>query len=340
MTTPALHDLTLTRPGETSPVTLTTNGIAASWAVRPPGTLSAEVVTADLIDAFGTTDLAHAYWVFWEHPTAGRWGGVVTATEATKASGTTEVAARDMTELVAARATAKVYDLPAIGAGGAVEKLIFDAGRASPTWIAGVELDALLPAIPFQSRGDQVLAAIDRLIAEADAEYQVTPDRILRVARRLGRDLSATVQLMEDQQITDFRFPQTGDALRNELTAVAADDAFARTTAVVVADDASIQRRGLRQETVVFEGMTTETQLKPAALAALARRVKLGRSLTLTLIEDDPDDPTFAAFRERDTVGVLLPSVNWAGDVRVLVRAVDTTTNLMTITGEVVRDAA
>lgn len=339
---PALHDLTLTRPGGPSPVKLSTNGVAASWVVRPPGTLSAEVVTADLVAALGTTNLKNRYWVEWEHPTAGVWAGKVVNSEDTLETGTTEIAGRDYTELLAARVTAKVYDLPAINAGGMARKMLLDAGRSSPTWITGFELDPLIPAIPFAARAEQVLTAIDRLVAESDAEWQVTPERVLRVVKRLGRDVSARRQLVEQRQIVGGRFSHIGDPVRNELLAIPANADFARTTAVVVADGDSIRAEGLRQDTVVFEGMTTETQLEPAAKAALKRTVTLGEALTLILHEKpeyDGTEPCFGWMREGDRIGVLLPSVNWQGSARVLVRSLDTTTNLMTVTMGEVQDA-
>lgn len=338
MSGPAVHDITLTRPGGSSPVTITTNGLVVSWAVTPPGTLSAEAMSADLIEAFGHTDLGQEYWAEYEHPTAGPWGGVVVGTRQTKDTGTTEVAARDFTELLVARITAKVYDQPAINAGGMARQLINDAGRANPTWIAGYELDPLLPAIPYQSRAAQVLGELARLATESDAEYQITPARILRFFRRLGRDVSATRQLVEDRQIVDFQFARFPDAARNEILAIPADQDFVRTTAVVVADSASRRRKGLRQETVVFDGMTTETQLEPAAKAVLKRMVNLGQVLTLTIEESKHDggDPCFGWFREGDVIGALIPSANWAGTVRVLVRTLDTSANQMTCTCEVV----
>lgn len=336
MTGAALHDVTFLRPGGSSPVTLPSTGYRASWAVKPPSTLSAEVVTADLIDAFGTTDLWGAYWVEAEHPTAGVWAGVVTGTEPTLETGTTEVAARDYTELLAARTTAKVYDVPAINPGGMARKIILDAGRANPTWIEGFELDPLLPAIPFATRAEQVLAAIDRLADESGAEWEITHERILRFLRRLGRDVSASRQLVQGRQIVAGSVSQFGDAVRNELLAIPADQDFVRTTSVVVADADSRRRRGLRQDTVVFDGMTTETQLKPAALAELAKRVDQGMAFRLTVMESDADgdEPCFSWFSTGDIVGCSLPSINWEGTIRIRVRTLDTETNQMTITAE------
>lgn len=316
---PALLDFTVAQLGWSRPIRLTATGIAAGWAVREPGVFSAEVVTSDLIAETGTVDL-RGRWLRWDHPTLGRWSGVVTDTQPDSDSGATELAATDFRVLLDRRRTAKVYDIQSATAGGIARRLVTDASRLEPLWITEVRADETGPKIGYQARAGDVLAALGSLADAAGQEWRVDGDRVLEWRAKLGRNLRSTVQLVEGREIVSFRYPHALTPVVNDLLVVPANADYARTNSVVVRDSASIRQFGVRSDTVVVTDAVVEGMLRPRGLARMGQLAKLGRTLALAVTDDDD---VWAAFREGDTMTALLSSINTRIAARVMTRAWD-----------------
>jgi hypothetical protein len=333
------NEVTLSRPGGRDPRVVALNGIAVSWVVDDSGTASAEVASSAL-RFIGALPDPRGWELYWEHETLGPWWGEVEDCETSIGTGTTELAARTWDAALEKRVLPRRYDPPAAPAGSLLRRAANDVARSGHPLRIVVLADETGESLPLdQGGGDlaDVLRAVERT---ADGGWRARHDARAIEWRRgtVGRDLRASVVLVEGRQVVDGSVRRERRPVVNEVTAVQSDRPFARAAAVVVRDEASVGALGLRQETVVYPGLGSAAALGPAARADLARAVLRGRSFRLDLTDarDDPTDRCFAAFREGDTVGVVVPSANDEFAGRVMVRAWDSERSILTVYGEVV----
>jgi hypothetical protein len=330
LTQPPPLDLLITRIGGRDPVTLVASDLAASWSVQQGGLLSAIAVTTDVLAAFGTVDL-RGRWLSWRHPALGTWSGVITDVVPTS-EGVTELAAGDFRLLLDRRRTAKVYDLQAATPGGIVKRLIADATRQEPLWIDDVTADEQGIPVAYQSRADDLLAAVTDLASASGQEWRVTAERVLEWRLRLGTDQTASVELVEGRHLAEWRFPHALAPITNDLLAVPSNTDYQQTRAVVVRDEASIQAHGLRQGGTVITEAVSEAMLRPKAAALVAQTAWAGRAFEATVLDEDD---VWAAFAEGDRIRVLLPSLDASVVCRVMVRSYDARSNSLRITGDI-----
>jgi hypothetical protein len=325
--------VTIAGAGGIDPIRLPALAPTASWAVRPPGTFAAELRPADALDAFGTIDL-RGRWLTWDHPTAGRWSGVITQAHWSKGQGAVSLGARDFSFLLAKKRTAKEYDLTPAPSGSHVYRVVADASRVHALWLTELAIEALGAPVPLAARGQMVLDVLDGLARDGDAEWRVTPARVLEWRARLGVDRTADVALVEDRHIIDVDWTADLEAVTNDLLVIPSNADYQRTEAVAVEYAERIATLGTRmQDTLVVTDRISEAGLRPQAEAALRRLAYQGEVLTLILTDADG---CFGWFAEGDTVTVLLPTINRRLAFRVMVRSIDVGTGRMTVTGDVV----
>lgn len=331
---PGVGDLLITDIGGGNPHTLLANGVACSWAVKGAGSLSAELMTRDLIERWGRVDL-RSKWLRWRHPDLGVWGGEIGDCQVDLTTETTEIAAATFEALLAARQLARAYEIPrGAMAGDLAVRIIADAGRADGhTWIEDVIADSAGEALRWSSGGGSLLEALDDLASQSGQEYWVDPEtRILYWRARIGRDLTPTVCLVEGRDIVGGQVTFALEPVVTELTAIPAAEPYAVSQAFTVRHEAGIINYGVRQADQVYPQGVSKSVLRSIAKADLASRVTRGQAASLDIINAGG---MFAQFREGDTVGLLLPSINARVSFRPMVRSYDTTSNTLSIAGDV-----
>lgn len=325
----AILQATIAEAGWDTPERLPVNGVACSWRVTGRGEASFEFDTRTLRRA-GLLD-CEGYWIRFEHGDLGTWAGVIQVSHDDVGSATTEVAAQTFEALLDKKRTAKTYHVADGDAGGIARKVILDAGRAGSLFIEGYRV-GITGLVDIDLRSEQVIDCADQLAALVDAEWRVTADRIFEFADRLGEDVSASAVVMEKRDIV-----APGEVIRdvrprvNNLAGMSAVSEYTRRTAVVVQDDASVEEIGQREDTIQFPYLVKESALRLATKKELARLMRLGRPATFDVLNTNR---LWAAFREGDTVRLLVPSSGVDCYFRVAVRSWDSDTDRLTITGD------
>jgi hypothetical protein len=325
----AILQATIAESGNDSPKRMPLNGVSRSERIGGRGEASFEFDTATL-RANALLD-CEGYWIGHDHGDLGDWAGVVQQVRHDFATGTTEVAAQTFEALLDARRTAREYNVADGDAGAVAQKVIADAAKGGSMFIAGFRVQPT-GLVDINLRSEQVVDAIDELARLADAEWRVTASRYFEFAKQIGKNLSASVVLMEGRNID-----AQGEIIRdvrpriNDLAVMSAIAEYSRRTAVVVRDDASIEEIGQRQGTIVKDYMVKESVLRPAGKAELARLMRLGRAATFDILNVNH---IWAAFTVGDTVRLLYPSCNVDHYFRILARSWDSDSNRLTVSGE------
>lgn len=335
---PSALEVQITTPGELAPTVLTVNGVAASWKYTGQTRFSAEVLTSDLLTNFGSIDL-RAYWLRWDHKTLGPWAGEITDCEADLSTGTTEIAATDFSSLLESRRIAKVYDVQSATAGALFKRIIVDAQRETDgySWIRSIFADETGDPLDLKLRGGSVLDAVGTLENRSTEEWWVDDLRQAWWQRRRGRNLTGSVQLVDGVHIVGGRYTLALGPLKNDLLVVPADERYALSQTFAIDDDASIKRFGRRQDQLTYDSLVTKSTLLPVARRDLNRLKSLGDTIQFDVanLAINDNQCAFAAFREGDSILLLLPSVNRAMQVRVLVRSYDTDSGILQISADV-----
>lgn len=176
---------------------------SCSWELNTAGSFSAFARIRDLRAAGLGHDLK-GRWLEWEHPTAGRWGGVLSGRPVE--DGVAELAADGWAKLLSGRVLAEQDTPPPGPIGGLIRRLVIAAGRDDPTFIKLGVIDEGGPSIQIDTGGGDIGDdLLPQLAQDGGAEWYVDADRRINVARKLGRDRSATVRLVEDRHVTNFR---------------------------------------------------------------------------------------------------------------------------------------
>lgn len=325
----ATHQATIAERGGDSPVRIPINGIARSERIGARGEASVEIETS-ILRRTGLLD-CEGYEIGHNHGDLGDWSGTIQQVRHDFATGTTEVAAQTFESLLDARRTAKTYEVADGDAGGIAQKVIADAAKGGSMFIAGFRVQPT-GLVDINLRSEQVVDAIDELARLADAEWRITASRYFEFAKKLGKNLSSSVVLMEGKNID-----ATGEIIRdirpriNDLAVMSAVAEYTRRTAVVVRDDASIEEIGQRQDTKQFDYLVKESALRPAGKAELARRQRLGRAATFDVLNVNH---IWAAFTIGDTVRLLYPSCGVDHYFRALARSWDSDSDRLTVSGE------
>ena len=323
----AVLQATIAERGGDSPKRLPINGVARGERIGR-GEASFEFETS-VLRANGLLG-CEGYEISHNHGDLGDWGGLIQQVRHDLATGTTEVAAHTFEALLDARRTAKTYEVADGDAGGIAQKVIADAAKGGSMFISGFRVQPT-GLVDINLRAEQVVDAVNELARLADAEWRITPARYFEFAKQLGKNLSASVVLMEGKNID-----AQGEVIRditpriNDLAAMSAVSEYTRRTAVVVRDDSSIEEIGQRQGTKVFDYLVKESALRPAGKQELARLGRLGKAATFDVLNVNH---IWATFTVGDTVRLLVPSCGVDHYFRVLARSWDSDTDRLTVSG-------
>lgn len=188
--------------GGLRPRRLVVANVACSWELSAPGSFSAFARIADL-RAAGLWGSLAGRWLTWAHPTAGAWGGVLSGRPV--ADGVAELTAEGWATLLRGRVLAPGDRGSAGPAASLALRAVLAAGNTGATFVRAGAIDEGGEAVDVEFAGDACDDVLPALAATGDAEWTFDADRTFRAGRRLGRDRSQTVRLVEDRHVVSFR---------------------------------------------------------------------------------------------------------------------------------------
>jgi hypothetical protein len=323
--------ITITDIGGGNPVRLQSSGVSAGWSVASGSTASVEVLADDLIRA-GLGVRPKGKWFFWEDQDAGAMNGTVTDSQP-NGDDTVEIAAGDWRTLFDARRLPR-SKVSSFGYAGALALIaISNCQHDDYLWVENMTADEGGEPVELSWDGGDLSSALDQLASSTGQEYWIDPDtRDFFWQFRRGQDLTTRVELAYNRHIVAYTLPDSIAPIRNDLLAVPSNELYAVTQALAVFDDDSIERYGRRQGSKDYLTGVTESALRPVAMADVARMSQLGASIEATVVNSEY---CWSKFREGDSISMLLPNISSRLSVRVMARALDTSTQLMRISGTV-----
>lgn len=361
-------DLIIADRGGGNPLRIIGTDLQCSWEVGSAGQLSCRVPTRDVLAAGLTNDLRGKF-VVYEHPTAGKWAGVITASP--KTDGIMEVAAQSLAINLNRRLVSGVWTA---APGATLRQAFAQANNGGPTYLTLGSIDGSGQAVEigfaFEDMYDVVLPALS---TDQGFEWHVSPLGVLTFGKRIGSDLQSAVRLEEGKEILTGRWvddlhpvvnrvigsgtgvipgkpaePEQGHyqpvgkkkrgKKRKKKWVVdapgvdAVEDAYYGLALAVAQDAGSIARYGALEDFLPAGVVGDQNGLQNAVNVSLAQRSgNFASSGEFTLW--DMDGATFSKFREGDTVSISLGLSGVSGIMRVMVRALDLNTNTMVISG-------
>lgn len=338
-------DLVISQRGGGDPVKVAASSLVVSWEVNRAGQLSGFVPVRDLnAVGLGAQNIA-GRWIDYEHPTAGRWAGVVTF--ANYVDGVVEIAGQSFHILTTKRLVdiAENADEPFIGTPGSVFRMAFAQIRnAGPLFLTLGELEDGEDQIEVTfNAADFYETVIPQLTEDVDREWSVSADRVVTYAKRIGTDRAATVRLVEGRAILSSS--GLADDLLTTVNAIRASG-FGRIkkrskkgkslTAefdigpITVTNQASADRYGPMEEPRDYGYVGTEEELRRRAAAEVGDSDDPESTATLLLADEDG---AFGSFVEGDTVTVELGLSGIVAEIRIINRSLDVATGVMTVSG-------
>lgn len=309
----ALSDVIVSQRGGLNPVRLSAGAVQVSWEVMAPGAFSCDLVTRELL-GYGLPLGLEGYWVAWEHPTAGPWAGVITASGDTSEGIFRISAAGNMTLLARRTTMLKTSASP----GALFRKALAEISTGStPTFVTIGQVDESGADIALDGSRVQVLEdLITRLCDEGDREWEVTPARVANFVKQLGRDRRNSVRLALGTHIATYSITGDTTLIENILhgTGKLGREAVNQTER----DQASVDRYGALEGERDYGKVTGGPQVRQMLQDELAKTALPKRTINAQLVEQAGE---WADFREGDTVRIALGSAAAEYDLRVMARS-------------------
>lgn len=330
---PALGDVILARHGDRGRVPLECAGIRASWAVNAAGEFSAFARLSDALAIQADPEDLRGYWLTWEHPTLGPWGGRVSDV-AVRSSQVLEIAGRGWLDLLDKRLTRRRDGSVVAHAGAIAARIVRDAGAIHPTGIAGVSADEWGEFVAWRDDGGDALAAVGRLASMSGQDYAVgDEDRIFYWRRRFGTDNRDRVQLVQGAHIAEWRPSWSLSPVITEVVLAPSDrNRFTTTPAVAGHDAEAYAAFGPRQIRGTVRGRLHRSTVQAVATKQAEQLAKLGRLIELSIADSDA---CWSWFRKGDTITVVLADIDRALAVRCLMLSWDQDSNVLRVSGEI-----
>lgn len=354
-------DLIIADRGGGNPRRLIGADLACSWAVSNAGTLSCRVPTSDVTRAGLGFDLRGKF-VAYEHPTAGKWGGTVTASP--RRDGILEVAAQGFALNLRKRVISGTWSGPP---GNILQQAFAQANNGGPTYVTLGTIDgsgaAMEGAYAFDDFYESVLPSIT---ADVGFEWHVSPTGILTFGQRIGVDLQSTVRLEQGREILNEYSVDDMYALTNRIIAggtgsktttipgdgggkgrgknkgkkkrkkksgsgATTSTAYYPLNNIARADAASVARFGALEEYINFGVVGDDVGLANRAQQYLAERSgDFSCAFELTIADING---AFSKLREGNTISVAFGLSGVSGIMRIMDRALDLNSNTLTIAG-------
>jgi hypothetical protein len=318
---------------------------SCSWRTDGPGSFDTNIETRVLTTAgYDKTALVNPLkgkWLWWDHPTAGPWGGVITRTE--PGQWTTRIVAEQFNVLLRHRRTATAERATGIAPGSLALYYLTGAERNGDSFLlTGMTAEEGGEAIDIEPRGGDLCDDIMPMLADYGYQWRVKAstmdERLFEFRSRLGTDKRGTVLLSEGRHITSAR--ATGDlwTVANSIVGVSGEDDWRDANGYQLDDDGSIRRLGRRYEaTVAYTGVATRSTIAPLVKRDLALRRYPQEIAEIQVVDEEL---CWSDVEEGDTISILSQHLNYHGPMEVDIRSLDSRSNVMTLAGRLLTEEA
>lgn len=333
----ALSDIILYQRGGLNPVRLSASAIRVSWEINAFGALSCDLVTSELI-AKGLPLELESYWISWEHPTAGRWGGVI-ADAGETSDGTYKIAAAGYGALMERRHCAGGL---AGTTGSLLVRALSDIAASSPTYLSLGVIDATGPVMSTEPGLVMVVETLlPQMVQVSGYEWQITEDRVVNWLPRIGSEKSTTVRLSQGLHVATYQTAGSRPLIENFLFGTGRIPGLDTTGQPIesivwsyVLEPVSIARHGQLEGIRDYGIIASPADINTALAIEIGRSANPARTATVTLVEVAGE---WATFREGDTVRLALGDAAVEYAFRVRSRAIDVDQGVMELAGEAIR---
>jgi hypothetical protein len=315
--------------GGRNPRRIKTNGCDRSWSIESSGTLSCEVLTADLVK-HGLMR-PKSKWVFVEDNDAGSWAGVISDSNA-KADGTTEIAAIDWKGSLFDKRSLPKQSRPHYGPAGALALMAIRASEQElHLWAEDRTAEETGDPVQLQFDGQDLLDGLESLRSASGQEYDIDPDTMAFHWGPMGRDKTNTVQLVAPRHIVDFTVPDSLDPVVNWLKATASGNSAIRAQSITAVNLESMADVGIRMGRETLDGALAASALKRVAQSRVDQLAAQGATLECRIVNRDADDRCFGWFRHGDTICALIPQISSQLDIRIMARSLSDDDQVMSV---------
>jgi hypothetical protein len=313
-----------------------------SWRTDGPGSFTCQIETRTLarygLNVSGTTTPLKGRWLWYEHPTAGGWGGVITRTEVD--SWYTTITAEQFAVLLRKRRMPSNIAPQAISPGSLALFVISSAERTGDSFmLTSWTAQECGPAVDLDTRGGDICDEVIPQLADYGYQWRVKAttmqERAFEFRNRVGEDKSRRVLLSEGRNIPIDGVRMTGDlwTVANSIIGVNGDTTWGKANGYQLDSDASIRALGRRYETTIaYNGFATRSTIIPLVKKDLA---KFAYPREIAEVQVSADDQIWGDFREGDIVMLQSGSLNVLAPFEVDIRSLDMGTGMMTIAGRI-----
>lgn len=331
-------EIIIARPGFFEPQVVQISPPSMAWRTDGPGSFecSIELQTIALVNlrVQGTVNPLKGMWIWYEHPTAGAWAGVIQKTDVSEWF--VRIQAEQFNVLMRKRRVPGGYRAVGIAPGALALQFVTTAERSGESFLlTGTSVQETGDAVDIEPRSGDLCDDILPQLADFGYQWRVrswsTDERLFEFRQRLGTDKRANVLISEGRHIT--RTGLSGDlwTVANDIEGIPGDRDPRNTRGYQIEDPKSIRELGRRyQETVAYTGVATRSTIVPLLKKDLALR-KYPQEIAQFDVVDE--DMIFTEFREGDIIMVALASANVVAPLEVDIRSLNADTNVMTIAG-------
>lgn len=335
-------DAIIARPGYYDQKIVPISPPDMSWRTDGPGSFDCEVETRDLtntgLSVAGTTAGLKGSWLWWEHPTAGAWGGVITRADVD--TWYTRITAEQFNVLLRKRRMSSTFGQLSASPGSLALMFLTAAERNGDSFgLTSWTAEETGPAIDIEPRGGDLCDDVIRSLLRYGYQWRVKADtmseRAFQFRKRLGSDLSRSVLLSEGMDIPHGGFRVSADlwTVANSIHGVSGQADWRKANGYQADIDASMRALGRRfEETISYNGATSRSTLVPLVKADL---IENAWPKDIAEIQLTDVNYTWQRFREGDTVSVAVAAANIAAPFEVDVRSLNMRSGLMTIAGRI-----
>lgn len=335
-------DAIIARPGYFDQKHVAISPPDMSWRTDGPGSFDCTIETRDLtnvgIQVAGTSSALEGRWLWWEHPTAGGWGGVITRVEVD--TWYTRITAEQFNVLLRRRRMSSTFGQISASPGALALAFLTAAERNGDSFgLTSFVAEESGPAIDIEPRGGDLCDDVIRGLSRYGYQWRVKADsmseRTFQFYKRLGYDYSRSVLLSEGVEIPHGGFRLSSDlwTVANSIIGVSGQSDWRKSNGYQADSDASIRALGRRYEAVIpYSGATSRSTLVPLVKADLEDRAYPKDIAEIVVVDANY---VWQRFREGDTVAVSSAAANVYAPFEVDIRALSMSTGLITLAGRI-----
>lgn len=315
--------------------TVQASGVIAASAISSPEQINA-LLPVDQGPYYGVEWLGK--WIAWDHPTQGRFAGVVVDYNVAGDSGTIELSAYGFMWVLTKRITGRSFK-PVMGPAGAVVSRLLTETELDLGMPYNLNIDERGPYVSYEFRLDTVSGGIEEIASASGQEWDAWVDQTgtfqFEWAEEVGGDVSADITITDGVDCLLADIAGTLADTVNDLAALADDEQYENSHGARVQSLGSVTRFGRLQAARRYVGLVTKSTLGPRAQSDL-RRAALPTE-TFTIRVPHMSDK-LRSIRNGTRFRFVSPSTNAIYIARVLARDVALDAGLVGLVCEVVTD--